>query len=154
MKKLLDLLTNEQKKIIDKNSNDVITDLILEDFLVKSNSQVMDQVNKTVNENPEDKIFDNIKKILDSDNYDNTNQNCQTDCNNQIEKTENLKNKIFSIVYNLLINKTDITDYDELCLSYNKNNPIQSIEIDNYLEQNVDDKKEKQILLKLIKILF
>lgn len=145
MDKLINSLIDEQQKIINKNSNDVITNLIMNDYLVKSNDNVMDQVNKKINGSPENKLFNGINKILNTDNYEN-------DYNKQIEKTENFKNKIFSIVYNLLINKTNISDYDELVNFYNPNN-IESIEIDNYLEQNINEEKEKQLLLKLIKIL-
>jgi polyhydroxyalkanoate synthesis regulator phasin len=145
MDKILFSLAKNKEEIIQKKCNDVITDLILDDCLVKSNNDVMEQINKKTN-NEENKIFDNIKKILDSDNYN------ENDENEQIEKIDILKNKIFSIVYHFLINKTDVSDFDEIVNQYHPNNPLQSIEIDNYIYKYIDHEKENQILLKLINI--
>lgn len=143
MKKLINLLDQEKQKIIDKNSNDVITSLILDDYLQKSNNNVLNEVDKQVDNNPENKIFNNINKILNLDNYN-------TDYNIKPENTEKFKNKIFSIVYNFLISKYKIKDFDEFVNLYDPiNNPIQAIEIDNFLE-TVD---KNDILQKLIKIL-
>ena len=145
MDKILFSLAKNKEEIIQKKCNDVITDLILDDCLVKSNDDVMEQINKKTN-NEKNFIFDNIKKILDSDNYN------ENDENEQIEKIDILKNKIFSIVYHFLINKTDVSDLDEIVNQYHPNNPLQSIEIDNYIYKHIDHEKENKILLKLINI--
>lgn len=147
IKNIINIINNKFVNTIEKNSNDVITDLILSDYLLKSKQgNIIDETEKKINEEIDnEKMVENLIKILNTNTYSDPGID---DINNQIEKTESFKNKIFSVVYNLLINKGDY-DHEELINTYNPtNNPLSAIDIDNYLENKQID--ENKVLTELI----
>lgn len=128
-------------KVLDKDSNEVITDLILSDFLVKSqNKQGQAEMIKKILE------YQNI--IPDEKNFD------MNDNNEVINNTEEFKNKVFSIIYCLFLNpQSDVEEFkDEIEHFYNPSkSPITTLEVDDFINNLIQKKQDDIILQKLIK---
>ena len=149
MEKLVESINTEISEIIDKDSNNTITELLLNDSFKENNKLINDAEHISNDKNKQSSEINNIINLLNNPNiFTNVNHNKDIDIIKQFQ------NKIFSIVYQLLIQKNNTNDFDELISSYDPectNDCFSTLDIDNHILNNVlNDKEIEQSILKTL----